>query len=269
MRILPSILICTQALYASHSNIDRYLEYASAPNFGRFGDHTRGEMQIVASYDEILKVQENYRNEFLKKGFSLAESESYSRVGVVAEDKYWIWFRDPLILPNGKTTAYNRFFPKTGLNGTPGIATMAISQGKEILVNVHFRHATREWEIELPRGTRYAKETSAQAALRSLEEETGVVAPQAEKLAAIASDSGILMNVLELFVIRNAQMDLQPHRDECTAIHSCFFLPKERLKQAFVDGFIGMEIQGVKTKVFCRDSFLASAILVGETKGML
>ena len=42
-----------------------------------------------------------------------------------------------------------------------------------IVVNLNYRHATRSWEIELPRGMRRSKESLREASARELKEETG------------------------------------------------------------------------------------------------
>lgn len=262
-------LLAIQALWAVHENIAKYLEYLPSSNFGRLGDFTKGEMQIISDYDAILEVQNRYCAEFMKKGYSSETAQEYSRVGVVAEDRYWIWLRDPLILPNGKTTAYNRFFPKSGLNGVAGVSVMGISKEGQVLVNLLFRHATREWEIELPRGGRGGSETGEEAALRELSEETGIRADAAFKIGSIASDSGILANVLDLFVVKDFIPSGEIDREECEAIRDCIFLSKQELKEAFVNGYIELAIDGCTMRVFCRDPFLASALLIAETKGIL
>lgn len=258
-----------QELCASNENIEKYLEYLPSTNFGQIGDYTKGEMQIVNDFDAILAVQQHYYNEFIQKGYAPFDAEKYSRVGVVDEDRYWIWFRDPLILPDGKTTAYNRFLPKSGLNGAAGVSVMGISKEEKILVNVIFRHATREWEIELPRGGRGKNETSEEAALRELQEETGIRSNSALKIASIASDSGILANILDIFVVRELSSFNEMDREDCEIIHGCLLMTKQELKQAFVNGYIQMEINERIVKVFCRDPFLASALLIAEAKGML
>ncbi|MDE3046320.1 MAG: NUDIX hydrolase [Verrucomicrobiota bacterium] len=160
-----------------------------------------------------MNIQDKYYHEFLRKGCSPSVANEYSRVGVVAEDRYWIWFRDPLILPNGKTTAYNRFFPKSGLNGVAGVSVMGISKEGKVLVNLIFRHATREWEIELPRGGRGKNETAEEAAFRELAEETGIRGETALKIASIASDSGILSNVLDIFVVKDFHFSNETNRE--------------------------------------------------------
>lgn len=259
-----------QGLFASNHSIDAYLEYLSSHHLGRRGDYTKGEMQIVDRREEILEIQKRYYNEFLQKGCSPEEAEKYSRVGVIEEDARWVWLRDPLILPNGKTTAHNRFFPKNQLfHGVPGVSVMAISDTKEILVNVIFRHATREWEIELPRGGVEKDETPEKAALRELREETGVRANKAVKIASIAPDSGTLASTLDIFVVNEIALSGERSLDDCEVIHDCLFLSKQALKQAFVDGVIELEIGGNRVKVFCRDPFLASALLVAEAKSLL
>ncbi len=263
------IFLCFQCSYASHGNITKYLKYLPFSHFGQIGDYKKGEMQIVDTYDAIIKVQDQYYREFIEKGFSSIDAEKYSRVGVVFEDKYWIWLRDPIILPNGKTTAYNRIIATNGLNGASGVSVMVISKENKVLVNITFRHATRGWEIELPRGGRKIFETSEMAALRELEEETGVKAKSAVKIASIASDSGILTNVLDVFVVKNFSNSNETKREEFEAIYECLFLSKKELKEAFVNGFVELSIKGSKVKVFCRDAFLASALLIAETKGIL
>lgn len=267
--LLVVSLFCIQGLYATaHENIIRYLDYLPSSNFGQIGDYTKGEMQIIDNYDAILQVQNQYYNEFIQRGCAPDEAEKYSRVGVVAEDRYWIWLRDPLILPNGKTTAYNRFFPKSGLNGAAGVSVMSISKENTVLVNVIFRHATREWEIELPRGGRGKHETSEEAALRELLEETGIKAKSALKIGSVASDSGILANTLDIFVVKDFFSTNETDREDCEAIHDCVFLSKQQLKQAIVGGSIELIIHGHKINVCCRDPFLASALLIAETKGI-
>ncbi len=263
------ILLLAQGLYASSTSINKYLEYLTSPGFGHLGDFMKGEMQIVDNKESIDSIEEKYYQEFIQKGCSPGEAEKYSRVGVVDEDRYWIWFRDPLVLPNGKTTAFNRFFPKSGLDGAAGVSVMGINETNEILVNIIFRHATREWEIELPRGGRGKNESSEQAALRELEEETGVQAKSAFKLGSIASDSGILSNVLDIFVVHELVLSENIDREDCEAIDRVVFMTKQALKQAFVDGFIEIEIAGYKTVVFCRDPFLATALLIAEAKLIL
>lgn len=267
--VVLASLICIQTICAESENITKYLQYLTAPNFGRLGDYTKGEMQLVDTYDGILEVQNKYYDEFIRKGCLPALAKEYSRVGVIAEDRYWIWLRDPLVLPNGQTTAYNRFFPKSGLNGPAGVSVMGISKEGKILVNLIFRHATREWELELPRGGRGKSETAEQAALRELAEETGIQGQKAIKLVSIASDSGILANVLDVFVVKDFYSSTETNREECEAIHDCIFLSKQELKEAFVNGYIELNMHGNKVNVFCRDSFLASALLVAETKGIL
>lgn len=255
--------------YASHENICKYLEYLSSSQIGKKGTSTKGEMQIIDTYEEILHVQHKYYNEFLQKGFSPIEAEKYSRVGVVTEDRYWIWLRDPIILPNGKTTAYNRFLPKTGLNGAAGVSVMAVTQDNTILVNIIFRHATREWELELPRGGREKNETSQQAALRELAEETGIQGKNAYKLASIPTDSGILAQALDIFVVDAFSVSNELNREDCEAIHDCIFLSKEQIKQAFVDGYLCINMHGKTIKVLCRDPLFGTALLIAETKGIL
>ena len=70
-----------------------------------------------------------------------------------------------------ETTGYNRLFVKTGLGRKDGIccvAVLAVSKEKKYLVNLIFRHPTRNWEIELPRGGIDQGKTPWKVALKEL-----------------------------------------------------------------------------------------------------
>lgn len=268
-KTLLGLLCITSTVVSNETNITRYLQCLSSyENFGSKGNWNEGEMQLIDNYEEIIAAEGRYQQEFLDKGLNAEEAKRCSKMGVILEDKRWLWVRDPLILPNGKTTAYNRFISTNGLNGAPGVSVMAISEEKQVLVNVIFRHATRAWEIELPRGGREKNESSEEAAIRELEEETGFHATSATKIGSIASDSGILSNVLDICLVSDCSFT-KIAREDCEAILHCTYLPKETIKKGFCDGYIELSIGSKEMKINCRDPFLASAILICEQKTVL
>ncbi len=267
-RLVFFSLLFIQSLIGAETDLDQYLKFQSVPNFGRFGDHTNSEMEIIHDKQQILEIQQEYYQQFINKGFQPEEAKQFSKIGIVEQDRYWVWLRDPIVLPNGHLTGYNRLFPKTSINGTCGVSVMGVTKNKEILVIVIFRHATREWELELPRGGRDPKETSQEAALRELEEETGYQGAHCKQLGSIAAESGFLSAITDLFFVSELSLT-KASRDECESIDKCLFLSKDALKQAFTKGYILIELNGQKQKVFCRDAYLASALLFAETQGLL
>ena len=110
----------------------------------------------------------------LQKGYSEAEATEFSRIGVVREDQYWVWIRDAVYFPKGVPGTYDRLVWKNELNGgAPGVAVLPVLPSGKIVLNLNYRHATRSWELELPRGKREQGETLEEAALREVKEETG------------------------------------------------------------------------------------------------
>ncbi|MBF8263533.1 MAG: pyrophosphohydrolase including oxidative damage repair enzyme [Parachlamydiales bacterium] len=235
-------------------NIDRYLElFEKYPkDLGPVGDWTKGEMQLILDPSTIIKIQSQYGDP----------------LGVVAEDKYWMWLRDAIILPNGKCTGYNRFFPKHGLNCTHLVATLAITPNKELLVNLIFRHATRSWEIELPRGGANRGETPANAAAREVKEETGYTVAEIIPLGAVAMDSGISSAIGHVFFARTNGIEKTQREDE-ECISTVMTLPKDKAIEIFCQGQMECTVNGQKITAFCRDSYFAYALLMAEKKGLL
>ncbi len=74
-------------------------------------------------------------------------------VGVVREDQYWIWLRDAVYFPKGVPVTYDRLIWKSELkSNSPGVAVLPILPSGHVVLNLNYRHATKSWELELPRG---------------------------------------------------------------------------------------------------------------------
>lgn len=259
--------LCIPAFSSPLEKYYQYLdEYGDA--FAKKGSFRQGEMQVIANLDEALFAQDQYLHFFLKRGMEPSIAEQRSQLGIIAEDSRWMWIRDPLILPNGEMTGYNRFMPKSTLKGDLPVSVLALNENKEVLVLVIFRHATRDWEIEAPRGGCNSNETSLEAAARELREETGYEPKSLEFLTTIATDSGILSNSLNLFVATGLEQKNIEREDE-EAIIECLFLSKNELKEAFSKGYLDLCIKDQKIRAYCRDSFLASSLLIAEYKNLL
>lgn len=235
-------------------NIVRYLElYKLYPKaLGSKGDWKRGEMELIWDLPTMVKMQEKFNQP----------------IGIVAEDRFWIWIRDAIILPSGDRTTYNRFIPRKGLSGPGSVVVLAITPKKEILVNLIYRHATRDWEIELPRGGGDANETAEQAAKREVEEETGYVIESIQHLGKVAADSGIFTNFLDVFFAKiDKSVDIKREKEEVIA--SVMALPKNQIEDLFCKGQKTFVVKGQKITAYCRDAFFAYALFIADKKGLL
>lgn len=239
------------------------------PNtLGPLGSWRQGEIEIALSPEKISEIENLSQKRLISKGFSPSQAKDWTQVGIVAEDNYWIWLRDAVTFPTGAVGTYERLIWKGGLDGPPGVAVMPVLGNKKIIVNVNYRHATRSWEIELPRGARNKHESPEGAAKRELKEETGYFINEPVLLGELAPDTGVLGYVVPIYC-GIAIEDGANQQEFSEAIQSNPSFSKEQIKQAFSKGYIEVEIKGQKVQAACRDPFLAYALLQAETKGLL
>ena len=172
MKIIHVFFILTSCLLYS-APYDTYLEFLEKYPVPK-GDYHAGEIEIVTDPSLIPSIEETAKARLLKNGYSEAQAQEFSRVGIVMEDQYWVLLRDAVIFPTGAKGTYNRLSWKCALKGPGGVAVLAVLPNGKIVLNLNFRHATRSWELELPRGGIKEKESIESAALRELREETGL-----------------------------------------------------------------------------------------------
>lgn len=109
------------------------------------------------------------------------------RAGIAYQDQYRMVLRDAVRFPNGLLGIYTRIVR----NGVPGVIILPVHQEKILLIR-HFRHATRTWHLEIPRG--YGEEglTSEENAQRELKEEIGATISRLVSLGQAYPDTGAL-----------------------------------------------------------------------------
>jgi len=216
------------------------------------GDSTKGEIQIVLDPQEMAAI----------------EKETAREVGVVMQDKYWLWINDACLFPSGKKGVYGRILWVNSLESCPGVAVMPITSDGKIVLNCNFRHATRTWEIELPRGAINKGEDKEAAAIRETMEETGMLVSNLFLLGEIPPDTGLTNTLVPIYLAKVIEKQ-KPQREDTEAIEEILFLTLPEIKQAFVHGYYECIVRGEKKQIPFRDPFLAYAILMYELKANL
>ncbi|GHF51482.1 NUDIX domain-containing protein [Streptomyces morookaense] len=120
-------------------------------------------------------------------------------VGVVYADRFVTVVRDAVRFPGGALGLYVRLVPTAE---SPGAVVLPLVGADGIVLVEHYRHATRRWHWEAPRGMGAAGATGAANAVRELEEELGAQAEELVPLGALHPDSGLLGEHVELFAAR-------------------------------------------------------------------
>lgn len=256
---LKIFLFTATALSAGQINYLDILDKMALPK----GDHRLGEIELISDPAEMAQIEEAQKTRLLKKGFSDKEAQSFSKVGIVAQDQYWIWVRDAVLFPGNIPGTYNRVFHKTQLfNAHPGVAVLTMMPDEKIVLLLTYRHATRSWELELPRGYVKEGESLDEAARRETKEETGLEVGVVELLGHIAPDSGALAAVVPVYMAHCTTQGLSD-TEYSEAIKGVLTFTVDEILAGFQQGYITLEGQQIPL----RDSYLAFALLQKELAG--
>ncbi|MFI1973664.1 NUDIX hydrolase [Streptomyces wedmorensis] len=143
-------------------------------------------IEILNDADDVASVQAAVR---VQGGMT--------SVGVVYEDSYITVLRDPVRFPDGALGFYVRIVETAGF---PGVVVLPFLGDQVVLID-HYRHATRRWHLEAPRG--FGEEgSSEQNAVRELTEELGAEVDQLVALGIVHADSGLLAGYVALYAAR-------------------------------------------------------------------
>ncbi|MBX7067549.1 MAG: NUDIX hydrolase [Parachlamydiales bacterium] len=250
------LLFFATAIYAGQISYLDVLERLGSS----FGDHNKGEIEIVAEPEHIEKIETFQKQQLMQKGYSEKEAASFSKVGIVAQDQYWIWIRDAVVFPNGTPGTYDRLVWKNQLHSPhAGVAVLPIMPDGKIALNLNYRHATRSWELEIPRGMIKMGETGEQAALREMKEETGLTPSSIEYLGEMAPDSGTIGTIVPIYIAYGSQEGLS-NIEYSEAIAGNLAYPIEEIQKGFSQGYLMVNGE----KIPMRDPFLAFALLKRE-----
>jgi ADP-ribose pyrophosphatase len=266
-KLLILSLFYLQCIYGNQP-LEEYFSYVkqlSQPS----GNYQEGEIEIVMDPLEILKIQKIQENRLLEKGFSKIEAREFSQIGVVCEDQYLIWLRDAVYFPQKIPGTYDRIIWKNELKeGLSGVAILPVLPSGRIALIVNYRHATRSWELELPRGGVDLQETAEEAAQRELQEETGLIADSLHFLGEVVPDNGVLSSVVPIFLAKISSQG-ESHTEYGEAIAEVLSFTKDELKKGLMQGFLEVSIHGKQKQIPLRDPFLTFALLQAELRKLL
>jgi len=253
-----------QSDFRKVSQRDRRLElFREHPFLAKQGDPARGEIELVLDPKRAARIEQTLKERWKANGVAQANLNKRAQSGVLMEDQYFILLKDPVIFPNGADGLYSRLIHASMLQGTIGAAALPITPEGKIVLNLNYRHATRGWEFELPRGFARDGEAPLQTVIRELKEETGLVSEPPVLLGKVAPDTGILASVPHVYLCRTTHAEKAERG--CEAIKKCVAFTPDEIAKGLIAGYLEHEGE----KIPLRDGFLAYALLQAHLQGAI
>ncbi len=158
------------------------------------GDAERGEIEILTDPTDQAAAQEAARARLQAAGNPI----EWAELGDVFRGEYLVVTRDPVRFPGGSLGTYVRV--DWGEGREAGGVVIIPRLGEEIVLVKHFRHATRAWHWEFPRGFASSEMSLEESARKELSEEIGAVANDLKRLGQIHPDSGMTSSAVSVFL---------------------------------------------------------------------
>ncbi|RKN51032.1 NUDIX hydrolase [Micromonospora endolithica] len=208
---------------------DRWSEYAELrrKHPEHFANPPDAAVEILTDPAEV-RAAEQAKADLLRSNGLPTE---WSATGVVHQDEYGILVRDPVRFTGGRLGTYVRSMPASGADG---VVLLPVLDGAVILVE-HFRHATRRWHLEAPRGFGEAGVPAEEKAARELREEIGVAPTRLVDLGEMHVDTGTATDAVRLFLAEIPEVGAV---EAAEGIRSTVAYPPERVGELIRDGLV-------------------------------
>lgn len=202
-------------------------------------------IEVLLEEDDIHQVEAQMEKRLAAGG----EPIEWARVGVAFQDQYLTVLRDAVRFTDGRLATYIRSvsLPPDFL----GVATLPVWRDKVLLIS-HFRHATRSWHLEIPRGFGLSSNAVADAQ-QELWEEIQATVSNLVSLGMMYPDTGATTNRAALFL---AEVDSYGKPERAEAI--------SKIRPTPIAEFERMIATGELT-----DGFLLAAYARAKARGLL
>lgn len=232
--------------------------------FENIGNAEEKEIQLITNPDDIYRICKLNRERLSNKNLPF----HWADIGIFAEDQYFYFIRDAVRFPSGYEGTYDRIVSKASKNNTPGVAVLIQLPDGSIALNINYRHATRVWELELPRGLCEKNEALEDTARREAMEETGYLIDEPILLGWMNPDSGILASKVAIFYTKASKITCSS-QEETESIAKIQSFTIEEIKEILEQGIYRTKVAGKEKKIYARDPFLTYALCLAQIKKLL
>lgn len=206
----------------------------------------------LAAYEEFRQAHGELFDNPPNAAFQIILEQKLQReagAGVMYRDGHYVLLRDAVRFRDGTVGPYIRLIP-AGIKG--GAAVLPLLDNAMVLIH-HFRHATRRWHWEIPRGFTHADEPAEETARREVQEELGVPPSELTDLGSVHPDSGASNILTRLYLTRI------PHLGRIEAGEGI-----DRVRMV-----TGTEFDTMTQEDQVTDSFTLAAVLQARVRGLL
>lgn len=151
-----------------------------------------GGIEVLIDEKDISKAEKIIASKLISGN----ANPDWSKTGVVFEDQYNLILRDAVKFPDDSFGTYYRLICKSG--DPVGAAILPVFKGEVQLIK-HFRHATRSFHLEIPRGAREPGCSLEETAYMELEEEIGGYSIKNIDLGVLHTSSGLTSESFQIF----------------------------------------------------------------------
>lgn len=164
-----------------------------------------GGIAIEFEPARIASIEDAIRRLYEARGMPGAWAE----VGVAYQDPYLRLLRDAVTFPSGREGIHHRVLSNSDPSGSAVLPML----GDAVVLIRHFRHATRKWHWEIPRGGVDPGDSDEETARTELREEIGAEAIELVRLGKMHGSTALISGSVSLFLARVSSVG-QPALDE-------------------------------------------------------
>jgi ADP-ribose pyrophosphatase len=211
-------------------------------------DNENALIRIISEENTIARWQEERYKQLIEKN----QPKGWADLGVILDDPYFIVIRDLVEFPDKRMNGYCRVIGRASLQGGQAVVVLPQFQDKILLLH-QYRHPTRQWHYEFPRGYGEPNTSPENNARQEIEEETGGVIEKLVGLGEFYNNTGLEGHSVSLFYAKLSSFG-NPNENE--GIESFIWLSVSELEDWIADAKI-------------TDGFTIAAYTKAKLKGLL
>lgn len=217
------------------SSEERYKEYLDfvekyKSNLGYVGDYKKGEIEMIFDINLFPQCEEGSTERMIKSGASTADAQKRAMIGIFDESRWGLSVHEPLRLPDGSYTTFNRWISWGTLeSGFAGVVIIPLTSDGKFIFLKNYRNATKNWCIEFPRGGKDLGNSLLTSVKNELSEEMGAtMVGNPQKIGEVFPDSAVLSSRVEIY---KAVIEItgEPQKEATEAISGLLIVDKEKL----------------------------------------